>query len=69
MPCTQKDMLLAAYRNSTALYSMSVKQLSEVRATAPREMYEDIRKLTEDARQQCERDRLELEGHVNAHRC
>jgi hypothetical protein len=69
MNCGQKDALLAAYRNSTALYSMAVRQLSQIRATPAREGYDDVSKLTEYARRICECDWRELERHVNYHGC
>jgi hypothetical protein len=69
MPCQKKERLLAASENSAALYSMWVKQMTEARTMAPCDAYEDLRKLAAEALMECELDRRELEGHVNAHGC
>jgi hypothetical protein len=69
MECPEKNRLLVAFQNGTALYSLAVKQLTESRATASREAYEELRQLSDLARKDCDRDRLELESHVGAHGC
>jgi hypothetical protein len=69
MECPEKERLLVAYRNGAALYSVAVKQLVQSRSTASREAYEDLRRLSDLARKDCERDRLELESHVGSHGC
>jgi hypothetical protein len=67
--CPEKERLLVVYRKGAALYSLAVKQLAQSRPTASREAYEDLRRLSDLARKDCERDRLELEKHVDSHGC
>src|SRR4051812_26275508 len=65
MRCNEKRRLLLSYRTSAALHSRSVTQLQ----TASRPAFNDILKLSADARHECRRAWLKLEMHVWLHGC
>ena len=67
--CEEKQRLLMAYRSATRLYSLAVNQLQELRATASREEYQDVKKFSDDARTQCWLAQEELEAHIAFHDC
>ena len=67
MPCDEKQRLLKSYRTSAVLHSWAVSQLQV--STASRPAYDDIAKLSEDARHECRRAWVELETHIYSHGC
>jgi hypothetical protein len=69
MPCEQKVRLLDAYRNATKHYSFAVDQLQSVRATASKSAYEDARRISEEARMECNAALMALEEHILTHDC
>jgi hypothetical protein len=69
MNCEEKARLLVAYQTRAHLYSLSVDQIQQARSTTKREVYRELIRLSDNARIQCERARIELESHLSEHGC
>lgn len=69
MACEEKNELLLAYQTAVRLYALAVDQLQESRSTASRLTYSELKGLSDQARQQSEFSRLQLERHVSVHGC
>jgi hypothetical protein len=60
-PDNEERRLLAEYETVTRFYHWAISELSRQRGLMPRVTYDKMLKLTEAAREDCERARLELE--------
>jgi hypothetical protein len=69
MACYEKVALLEASTSATQFYSYAVGKLQIARSTAVTGAYEDAKRISEDARQQCEATFRELENHRADHGC
>ena len=69
MECPQKRLLLDGYKIATESYAHAVRQLRAKMGTTERPAYEDLRMGAEDAREQSEQSRRELEAHVQYRGC
>ena len=69
MSCEQKEALLQADSAALRFYTFAAKQLAEARAAGSKRAYEDAMRIAEDARNQYEAGRRELEAHISAHGC
>ena len=69
MNCEEKARLAAEYDNATAKFSAAVKELREKMGTSPKEDYERLDRVANEARVKSEQSRLALEQHIAAHRC
>jgi hypothetical protein len=69
MICEEKNRLMHAYQTRTRLFSHAVDQLDVARSTAKKSAYIDLKRISEDARIDSEKARLELERHVYDHGC
>jgi len=67
MHCTEKDRLLNAYSATAKLYSFAV--LNTMRPVSTKDDYDDARRLSEDALDQCNTARAELNWHIALHGC
>jgi hypothetical protein len=69
MPCKQKTEMIEAYRKAFEFYAFSVSEIQSICATASKEAYEHVKRLSEDARKECDMARERLEVHTRAHGC
>ncbi len=69
MECEDKKRLLLAYYTTTRFYSQAMDQLQRIRPTADKTAYNDLLRLSEDARNECDAARNELEEHILKHGC
>jgi hypothetical protein len=69
VPCEAKARLVAEFGSATTRFSVAVKKLHRKMGTSPKEEYDWLEKVTDQARMGCERARLALKQHVAAHRC
>jgi hypothetical protein len=69
MDCEQKNALLEADNLAVRFYTFATGRLREARESGSKSAYEDAIRLSEDARNQCEISRRELEVHAFAHGC
>ena len=69
MPCQQKAVLMDTYINATKFYSFAVDQLKSERASARNHAYDDVKRLSEDAHEQCRAALDALEDHASLHGC
>ena len=60
-PENEERRLIAEYQTVTRFYHWAVRELSRQRDLLPQDVYDKMLKLTEDARTDCKRARLELE--------
>jgi hypothetical protein len=67
MDCEQKNALLEADKLAVRFYTFATGRLREAREGGSKSAYEDAIRLSEDARNQCEISRRELEVHAFAH--
>ncbi len=66
-PDNEERRLIAEYETVTRFYSWAMSELSRQRGLLPRETYDKMLKVTEDARTDCKRARLELEEFRKKH--
>ena len=69
MRCEAREHLLRAYRNDVKLYTFAVRCLHGQRSTVGMAAYEDLKRLSEDARKQCQASFAQLEDHTFKHGC
>jgi len=67
MHSTEKDRLLNASSETAKLYSFAV--LNTMRPVSTKDDYDDARRLSEDALDQCNTARAELNWHIALHGC
>jgi hypothetical protein len=60
-PDNEERRLLAEYETVTRFYAWAVSELSRQRGLVSRDAYAHLFNVTEDARENCERGRAELE--------
>jgi hypothetical protein len=66
-PDNEERRLIAEYETVTRFYSWAISELSRQRGLLPRNAHAKILKLTEDARKDCKRARLELQEFRKKH--
>jgi hypothetical protein len=69
MACEEKVRLAAEYESATTEFSEAVRELRRKIGTSPREDYDRLERISNEARVKSERARLALEQHVAAHLC
>jgi hypothetical protein len=69
MPCKERTLLLNVYRTKVAAYSAAVDDLSVTRDKIPKEDYDLLAAVMEQARAASEVARLALDRHTQAHGC
>ena len=57
----ERRLLLAEYETAAGFYSWTVHELSRQRGTLPRDNYDRLLNMVENARLECERARLALQ--------
>jgi ATP-dependent helicase YprA (DUF1998 family) len=67
--CEQKNLLATEYDDSTARFSEAVRELRQKTGTSPKEEYDRLERVTDEARVRSEQARLALEQHIAAHHC
>ena len=60
-PDNEERRLLAEYETATGFYSWTLRELSRQRGTLPRDHYDRLLNMVENARLECERARLALQ--------
>jgi hypothetical protein len=61
-PDNHERRLLAEYGTATRFYSWAVSELSRQRGVLPLDAYDKLRELVENARRDCDKARLALQG-------
>jgi hypothetical protein len=69
MPCEEKARLAKAYDAATSRFSEAVKELHRNMGTSPKEEYDRLARVSDQARMSSEQARLALEQHIATHRC
>jgi hypothetical protein len=69
MQCPEKVDLLARYRIKTAAYSYAVSELERNLRTGNKDGFDDLLRITQDARRFSKEARENLERHVSEHGC
>ena len=69
MICEEKSRLVADYEEATAKFLDAVKEVRRKMGTSPKEEYERLDRVANEARVRSEHARLAVEQHVAAHRC
>jgi hypothetical protein len=69
MSCEVKVRLASEYEAVTAAFSRAVAELRRNIGTSTKEQYENLSRLSNDARVKSEQARLALEQHTAEHRC
>jgi hypothetical protein len=69
MTCDEKGRLLRRYDEATLAFSNAVQELRRKIGTSPKEEYERIERISNEARVKSEQTRLALEQHIAGHRC
>jgi hypothetical protein len=69
MACGEKARLAGEYDSATTEFSEAVRELRRKIGTSPKEEYDRLERISNDARVKSERARLALEQHVAAHLC
>jgi hypothetical protein len=67
--CAEKRLLLDGYKVATSAYGHAVRELHAKMGTTDWAVYDELRKIAEDARHQSERARRILEQHIWDHGC
>jgi hypothetical protein len=67
--CEEKIQLVANYGVAVARYYYAVSELERGMVTGSRELFDELRRSTEEARTMCETARKELDDHVLADGC
>jgi hypothetical protein len=69
MPCEEKARLAKDYDAATSRFSEAVKELHRNMGTSPKEEYDRLARVSDQARMSSEQARLALEQHIATHRC
>jgi hypothetical protein len=69
MPCSEKVKLTAQYRIATEAYSFAVFELERSVQTSNKAGFDDLIRLTLDAREVSNNARKDLQKHIAEHRC
>jgi hypothetical protein len=69
MTCDEKGRLLRQYDDATLAFSNAVQELRRKIGTSPKEEYERLERISNEARVKSEQTRLALEQHIATHRC
>lgn len=68
MTCEEKTRLATEYDTTTAKFSEAVRELRRKAGTSPKDEYDRLERVCNEARMKSEQARLDLEQHVAAHR-
>lgn len=69
MSCAEKANLVAQYKITTAAYAHSVTELERTVSTSDKAGFDDLIRLTLDARTSSNNARHNLQNHVAEHGC
>ncbi len=69
MSCEEKERLAQEYEASTVKFADAVRQLKERIGTSTKPEYEQLQRVSDEARLKSEQARLALEQHMSAHNC
>jgi hypothetical protein len=67
--CEEKTRLLTEYKAATSAFSEAVKELHGKIGTSPKEEYQRLERIANEARVKSEQARLTLEQHSASHHC
>jgi hypothetical protein len=67
--CEEKARLAMEYDAATTAFSEAVKELNRRIGTSPKEEYQQLERISAEARVKSEQARLALEQHTFAHKC
>jgi hypothetical protein len=68
LTCEEKTRLATEYDTTTAKFSEAVRELRRKAGTSPKDEYDRLERVCNEARMKSEQARLDLEQHVAAHR-
>jgi hypothetical protein len=68
LPCRTKQLLLAASHMATQAHARAAEELYKAAGNG-RENFQELVRLTSEARRQCEKARIALEKHRTDHGC
>ena len=69
MACEEKGRLLAAYELATKQFAASVTDLHQKTGVSKKAEYDQLQRVSAEARNKSEQARLALEQHVSTHGC
>jgi hypothetical protein len=69
MGCEEKARLAKEYYDATLAFSNAVRELRMKIGTSPRDEYQRLERISNEARVKSEQTRLVLEQHIAVHRC
>jgi hypothetical protein len=69
MTCDEKGHLLRQYDHATLAFSNAVQEMRRKIGTSPKDEYERLERIANEARVKSEQTRLALEQHIATHRC
>jgi hypothetical protein len=69
VPCEEKARLASNYDAATSRFSEAVRELHRNMGTSPKEEYDRLARISDQARMSSEQARLALEQHIATHRC
>jgi hypothetical protein len=69
MTCSEKARLARDYDAATTKFSEAVSQLQQKLGTSSRAEYENLQRVSDEARAKSEQARLALERHMAVHDC
>ena len=69
MSCEEKTRLAMEYDAATSKFSEAVRELHRRIGTSPKDEYDRLERVSNEARVRSEQARLALEQHIAAHRC
>jgi hypothetical protein len=69
MPCAEKATLAEAYTTATRFYFYALGLFQSARAEGSQKAYEDAKRISEEAHEQCNVALLALEKHTISHGC
>jgi hypothetical protein len=69
MSCEEKARLLRKYDGATLAFSLAVQELRQKMGKSPKDEYQRLERISNEARVKSEQTRLALEQHIAAHRC
>jgi hypothetical protein len=67
--CLKKNELMLAYGTAESFYTFATNRLGDANPITDKDAYEDLTKISEDARAQCIAARSELDRHTLTHAC
>jgi len=67
--CEEKTRLAMEYDAATSKFSEAVRELHRRIGTSPKDEYDRLERVSNEARVRSEQARLALEQHIAAHRC